>query len=68
MKKEITYKDLYEDMKEKYNRILNERDSILQSVYNEMVYQQPIKYSLREKLTKHCKERNLELPEVIKGE
>lgn len=48
--------------KEKYDEILNERDSILQSVYNEMMYSQPVNYSLRTKLIKHCNERGIEIP------
>ena len=48
--------------KEKYDKLLNERDSVLQSVYNEMMYSQPVKYSLRTKLIKHCNERGIEIP------
>lgn len=54
------------DYKQKYEKLLNERDSILQAVYNEMVYSQPIKYSLRSKLLKHCNERSIEIPEQLK--
>ena len=51
--------------KEKYDKLLNERDSILQSVYNEMMYSQPVKYSLRAKLIKHCNERGIEVPKQL---
>lgn len=54
------------DYKQKYEKLLNERDSILQAVYNEMMYNQPIKYSLRSKLLKHCNERSIEIPEQLK--
>lgn len=63
-----SYKELYEDLKKKYNSLLNNRDSILQSVYNDMMYGQPLKYSLRTKLTKHCNERGLELPKELQNE
>lgn len=58
-------KDSY---KQKYEKLLNERDSILQSVYNELVYKQPVKYSLRTKLLKHCNERGIDIPEQLKQE
>lgn len=51
--------------KEKYDKLLNERDSILQAVYNEMMYSQPVEYSLRTKLIKHCNERGIEIPVQI---
>jgi len=51
--------------KEKYYRALNERDTALQSVYNDMMYGQPVKYSLRTKLLKHCSERGIEVPVQI---
>ena len=51
--------------KEKYDKLLNERDSILQSVYNEMMYSQPVEYSLKTKLIKHCSERGIEIPVQI---
>lgn len=54
------------DYKQKYEKLLNERDSILQAVYNEMMYNQPIRYSLRSKLLKHCNERSIEIPEQLK--
>ena len=54
------------DYKQKYEKLLNERDSILQAVYNEMMYNQHIKYSLRSKLLKHCNERSIEIPEQLK--
>ena len=60
-----SYKELYEDLKKKYNSLLNNRDSILQSVYNDMMYGQPVKYSLRVELLQHCNERGLELPKGI---
>ena len=58
----------YEALLKKYNSLLNEKDSILQSVYNDMVFSQPLKYSLRTKLIKHCNERNLELPKELEIE
>ena len=55
----------YETLMKKYNSLLNEKDSILQSVYNDLMFGQPVKYSLRTKLIKHCKERGLELPKEM---
>ena len=55
----------YEALQKKYNSLLNERDSILQSVYNDLMFGQPVKYSLRTKLIKHCNERGLEIPKEI---
>lgn len=52
--------------KQKYDKLINQRDSILQAVYNEMMYQQPTKYSLKTKLIKHCEERGLEIPDQLK--
>ena len=52
--------------KEKYESTINERDSILQAVYNEMTYNEPVKYSLRTKLIKHCNERGIEIPDQLK--
>lgn len=57
--------DKYAALQKKYNSLLNERDSILQSVYNDLQYKQPVKYSLRTKLIKHCNERGLEIPKEI---
>jgi len=56
-------KDTY---KQKYDKLINQRDSILQAVYNEMMYKQPIKYSLKTKLIKHCEERGLDIPDQLK--
>lgn len=57
--------DKYEALKKKYDSLLNEKDSILQSVYNDLMFGQPVKYSLRTKLIKHCNERGLDIPEEI---
>jgi hypothetical protein len=51
--------------KEKYSKIVNERDTILQAVLNDLMYNQPVKYSLRTKLIKHCNERGIEIPVQI---
>ena len=58
----------YETLMKKYNSLLNEKDSILQSAYNDLMFGQPVKYSLRTKLIKHCKERGLELPKELEVE
>ena len=52
----------YETLMKKYNSLLNEKDSILQAVYNDLMFGQPVKYSLRTKLIKHCNERGIEVP------
>lgn len=55
----------YNHIANKYNSLLNKRDSILQAIYNDMMYGQPVKYSLRVELLQHCNERGLELPKGI---
>lgn len=57
--------DNYAALLKKYESLVNQKDSILQSVYNDLMYKQPVKYSLRSKLIKHCKERGLDLPKEI---
>ena len=56
------------DSQQKYDKLLNERDSILQSVYNDLVYGQPVKFSLRTKLIRHCNERGLPIPQKLQQE
>ena len=58
----------YETLLKKYNSLLNEKDSILQAVYNDLMFGQPVEHSLRIKLIKHCKERGLDIPKEVEIE
>lgn len=54
-------------LKKQYEQLKNERDAILQACYNHLMYNQPIEYSLRSKILKHCKERDIEIPKCYES-